>query len=176
LHQTAGFRTPLPIQAGWGGEHEGINDERNHLRAAVFAPRRVMCAAALAALTQIKSTAPRRRADGTIRAWSAYQFCRAARRSRSPRPAGKTQASAALMGFVEDVKKLAERATGIGLPACGAIESAVRTRRPQRYRFAPAGLIPNHPRWPLIHYRSPVRFLDNAGGAASAAAGQCPSG
>jgi hypothetical protein len=75
------------------------------------------------------------------------------------------------MGFVEDVKKLAERATGIGLPSRGAIESAVRTRRPQRYRFAPAGLIPNHPRWPLIHYRSPVRFLDNAGGAASAGGG-----
>jgi uncharacterized protein YjlB len=70
------------------------------------------------------------------------------------------------MGLVEDVKKLAERATGIGLPSRGAVEGAVRARKPQRYRFRHAGLVPNHPRWPLIHYRSPVRLPDKVDPAA----------
>ena len=42
----------------------------------------------------------------------------------------------------------------------------VRDRVPQRYRFRQWGLVPNHPRWPLIHYRSVARFRDGIDPAA----------
>jgi uncharacterized protein YjlB len=61
------------------------------------------------------------------------------------------------MGILEDAKKIAERATGIGRPKPDDLRSAIRDRKPQRHRFNAAGLVPNHPRWPLIHYRSVAR-------------------
>jgi uncharacterized protein YjlB len=62
------------------------------------------------------------------------------------------------MAILEDTKKIAERATGIGRPKPQDLRLGVRDRVPQRYRFRQSGLVPNHPRWPLIHYRSVVRF------------------
>jgi hypothetical protein len=32
----------------------------------------------------------------------------------------------------------------------------LRERKPQTYRFKDDGLIPNHPKWPLITYKSAV--------------------
>jgi len=61
------------------------------------------------------------------------------------------------MAILEDAKKLAERATGIGRPAPDDLRNTVRERKPQRYRFKPAALVPNHPHWPLVHYRSAAR-------------------
>jgi hypothetical protein len=34
----------------------------------------------------------------------------------------------------------------------------LRERKPQAYRFTDDGIIPNHPRWPLIIYKTAVRL------------------
>ena len=34
----------------------------------------------------------------------------------------------------------------------------LRDRQPQTYRFKDDGLIPNHPKWPLVIYKSVVRL------------------
>jgi uncharacterized protein YjlB len=60
------------------------------------------------------------------------------------------------MSIVEDVKKLAEKATGVGRPKKHEIADLVRDRKPTLARFADDGSIPNHPRWPLVHYRAAV--------------------
>ena len=52
------------------------------------------------------------------------------------------------MGLLEDVKGITEKATGWRGP--------VRGRKPRTYRFKADGLIPNHPKWPLIIYKSAV--------------------
>jgi uncharacterized protein YjlB len=62
------------------------------------------------------------------------------------------------MAFLEDAKKITERLTGIGRPKREDLERAVRQRLPKEYRFKESGLVPNHPSWPLVHYRSVVRF------------------
>lgn len=62
------------------------------------------------------------------------------------------------MPGLEDVKKLTGRVTGIGQPTTDDLSEAIRDRAPQRYRFKGAGLVPNHPTWPLIHYRSVARL------------------
>ena len=62
------------------------------------------------------------------------------------------------MGILEDAKRVTERLTGLGRPEPEDLERAVRERSPQRYRFKTSGLVPNHPSWPLLHYRSPVRL------------------
>lgn len=62
------------------------------------------------------------------------------------------------MSILDDAKKIGERLTGIGRPKREDLERAVRPRSPQQYRFKVAGLVPNHPSWPLILYRSAVRL------------------
>jgi uncharacterized protein YjlB len=62
------------------------------------------------------------------------------------------------MSLVEDIKKLAEKATGWGHPDPSALIGLVRARQPQRFRFEDNGAVPNHPRWPLILYRGAVRL------------------
>jgi uncharacterized protein YjlB len=62
------------------------------------------------------------------------------------------------MGILEDAKKITERLTGVGRPKREDLERAIRQRSPQQYRFQESGLVPNHPSWPLIHYRSAVRL------------------
>jgi uncharacterized protein YjlB len=56
------------------------------------------------------------------------------------------------------VKKLAERVTGFGRPAPADLVKLVRKRKPTAFNFKDDGLIPNHPRWPLVLYRTPVRL------------------
>ena len=63
------------------------------------------------------------------------------------------------MSLIEDIKKLAEKVTGWRRPDRRHLDAAVRPRKPNVFRFKPDGLVPNHPRWPLVHYRGPVRLI-----------------
>lgn len=58
----------------------------------------------------------------------------------------------------ETVKSLAEKLTGIGRPSRPVLKSLVRTRKPHCRRFRDDGLVPNHSAWPLVLYKSAVRF------------------
>jgi hypothetical protein len=60
------------------------------------------------------------------------------------------------MIFLENLKRIAEKATGWRRP--NDVEAFIRERKPQTYRFTDDGVIPNHPRWPLIIYKSAVRL------------------
>jgi uncharacterized protein YjlB len=62
----------------------------------------------------------------------------------------------AAMNLQEDVKRITEKATGWKRP--NDPQTLLRERKPQAYRFKDDGLIPNHPKWPLIIYKSPVRL------------------
>jgi uncharacterized protein YjlB len=57
------------------------------------------------------------------------------------------------MPILEDLKEYAERATGLGRPGKRTAPGLARSRKPRSVRFKDDGLIPNHPRWPLIIYR-----------------------
>ena len=60
------------------------------------------------------------------------------------------------MPILEDLKEYAERATGLRRPGKRRAPELVRVRKPRTVRFKDDGLVPNHPRWPLIIYRSAV--------------------
>ncbi len=51
-----------------------------------------------------------------------------------------------------------ERATGLQRPGKRKAMDLARARKPYTVRFQDDGLIPNHPRWPLIIYRNVVAF------------------
>jgi uncharacterized protein YjlB len=61
---------------------------------------------------------------------------------------------------METLKKIAEKTTGWARPGKEALAELVRPRKPQTYRFKDDGIIPNHPRWPLVIYRGAVRLDD----------------
>jgi len=63
--------------------------------------------------------------------------------------------------LLEDLKMTAERLTGLARPSPAAARALVRPRKANAYTFADDGLVPNHPRWPALHYRGAVR-LDGA--------------
>ena len=58
------------------------------------------------------------------------------------------------MRLLEDVKRITEKATGWKRPDDPGV--LLRERKSQTYRFKDDGLIPNHPRWPLVIYKSAV--------------------
>src|SRR6202043_223802 len=60
------------------------------------------------------------------------------------------------MSLLEDVKRITEKATGWKRP--GDPKALLRARKPQAYRFKDDGLIPNHPKWLLVIYKSAVRL------------------
>ena len=62
------------------------------------------------------------------------------------------------MPILEDVKRIAERITGLKTPSDSDLASLLRQRQPQRFQFKDDGFTPNHPHWPLILYRTPVRL------------------
>jgi len=68
------------------------------------------------------------------------------------------------MSLLEDVKRIAEKATGWKRP--DDPQALLRRRKPRAYRFKDDGLIPNHPRWPLLIYKSVVRLPDSLDPAA----------
>jgi hypothetical protein len=67
------------------------------------------------------------------------------------------------MRLTEQVKRIAERVTGWKRPDD---PRALRARRARSWRFANDGLIPNHPRWPLVIYKRAVRLPDSLDPAA----------
>ena len=60
------------------------------------------------------------------------------------------------MPILEDLKKYTERATGLKRPGKQEAPNLTRRRKPHAVRFKDDGLVPNHPRWPLIIYRGAV--------------------
>jgi uncharacterized protein YjlB len=62
------------------------------------------------------------------------------------------------MTLLEDIKKSAERISGWRRPSADDLSSLLQPSRPVTLRFRDDGFIPNNPRWPLLVYRSAVRF------------------
>ena len=60
------------------------------------------------------------------------------------------------MSLLEDARKLAEKSTGWQRPARKDFAALTRKREPRLLRFADDGVVPNHPRWPLVIYRNAV--------------------
>ncbi len=60
------------------------------------------------------------------------------------------------MSLLEDGKRITEKATGWKRP--DDPQALLRERKPQAYRFKDDGLIPNHPKWPLVIYKGTVRL------------------
>lgn len=63
-----------------------------------------------------------------------------------------------IMPTLEDLKGYAERATGLRRPGKRKAMDFAQARKPHTVRFKDDGLIPNHPRWPLVIYRHAVSF------------------
>ncbi|MFO0991202.1 MAG: cupin domain-containing protein [Hyphomicrobiales bacterium] len=70
------------------------------------------------------------------------------------------------MPILETGKVLVEKLTGWARPSKQDLERAVRDRKPHLFRFKDDGVIPNHPTWPLLIYKSPVRSLPDIDPAA----------
>jgi uncharacterized protein YjlB len=68
------------------------------------------------------------------------------------------------MSPLEYVKRIAEKATGWGRPEDP--RPLLRERKPHTYRFNDDGLIPNHPKWPLVIYKSAARLPESLDPAA----------
>jgi uncharacterized protein YjlB len=64
------------------------------------------------------------------------------------------------MPALETIKKITEKATGWARPAHDELHRLLRPRKPRTFRFKDDGIIPNHPRWPLVLYRGAVRRAD----------------
>ena len=62
------------------------------------------------------------------------------------------------MDINEPVKRLAEKATGIGIPSREQALACVRSVRPSHMKFRDDGYIPNNPKFPLLHYRKVLQF------------------
>jgi uncharacterized protein YjlB len=60
------------------------------------------------------------------------------------------------MRLLEGVQRFAEKATGWKRP--DDPKTLLRDRKPHTYRFKDDGLIPNHPKWPLVVYKTAVRL------------------
>ncbi|MGY8684080.1 cupin domain-containing protein [Bradyrhizobium sp. UFLA05-153] len=60
------------------------------------------------------------------------------------------------MPTLEDLKGYAERATGLRRPGKRKAGDLAQVRKPHTIRFKDDGLVPNHPRWPLVIYRGAV--------------------
>ena len=58
--------------------------------------------------------------------------------------------------MLEDFKKTAEEITGIARPSAEQAQALVWPRTAHVHRFEDDGRVPNHPRWPLVHYREAV--------------------
>ena len=70
------------------------------------------------------------------------------------------------MTVLEAVKAVAGKLTGIGRPTRDDLQSLIRPREGMTLRFEDDGIVPNHPRWPLIVYRGAVRLREDLDPAA----------
>ena len=59
---------------------------------------------------------------------------------------------------VEPIKRLVEKATGLGVPTHEEALANVRDVKPLRMKFRDDGYIPNNPKLPLLYYRKAVHF------------------
>jgi uncharacterized protein YjlB len=59
---------------------------------------------------------------------------------------------------LETVKKFVEKVTGWSRPSADDLAGLTRRRKAAAFRFKDDGVIPNHPRWPLVIYRGAVRL------------------
>jgi uncharacterized protein YjlB len=62
------------------------------------------------------------------------------------------------MHKIEPVKRLLEKATGVGVPRKAEALAHVRKVRPIRLKFSADGYIPNNPNVPLLIYKRAVRL------------------
>ena len=60
------------------------------------------------------------------------------------------------MSLLEDIKNSAQRITRWRRPSAEQLAALRRHRKPATIRFRDDGMIPNHPRWPLVVYRRAV--------------------
>jgi uncharacterized protein YjlB len=60
------------------------------------------------------------------------------------------------MSILKNIARIAEKATG--WRKSDDLRSLLCERKPQIYRFKDDGVVPNHPLWPLIIYKSAVRL------------------
>ena len=65
------------------------------------------------------------------------------------------------MGFTEQIKKAAEKVTGIGRPSADRVAELVNRRSPRLYHFEDDGKTPNNPHLPVMHYQGVLK--DGAG-------------
>jgi uncharacterized protein YjlB len=70
------------------------------------------------------------------------------------------------MPILEHAKRTVENLTGVGRPAQEQLARLLRKRKPLAYRFADDGFTPNHPRFPLLVYRSAVKLEEGLDPAA----------
>jgi uncharacterized protein YjlB len=70
------------------------------------------------------------------------------------------------MSLLENIKKIAGKAMGRNRLSPSDLAGVVRHRKAHRFRFKDDGVIPNHPKWPLVLYRSPLRFPNSLDPAA----------
>jgi uncharacterized protein YjlB len=75
-----------------------------------------------------------------------------------PNPRRSRPAKENAMTILEGVKKRAEKITGGGRPSPRALPALLRKRKAVCFRFKDDGFVPNNPKWPLVLYRSAVRF------------------
>jgi uncharacterized protein YjlB len=68
------------------------------------------------------------------------------------------------MSILKNIARIAEKATGWRRP--DDLQSLLCERKPQTYRFKDDGVVPNHPLWPLIIYKSAVRLPERLDPAA----------
>jgi uncharacterized protein YjlB len=59
---------------------------------------------------------------------------------------------------IEPIKRLVEKATGVGVPTREEALATVRDMKPLRMKFRDDGYIPNNPKLPLLYYRKALRF------------------
>jgi uncharacterized protein YjlB len=62
------------------------------------------------------------------------------------------------MHKVEPIKRLVEKATGLGVPTKEQGIACLRIVKPRLMRFSDDGYIPNNPRLPLLFYRDVVQY------------------
>jgi uncharacterized protein YjlB len=70
------------------------------------------------------------------------------------------------MHKVEPIKRLVEKATGIGIPSSDEALERVRLVKPISLKFRPDGYIPNNQSTPLLYYRKAVSFPKDGDSAA----------
>ena len=58
------------------------------------------------------------------------------------------------MALIEDLKSKAERLTGYRRPSYGQLGQLLKPSRPLAYQFRDDGFVPNHPRWPLVIFKT----------------------